>query len=100
VFRNVFHYGESRKKAEVDSNSNNSDDDGVCDDDKEQDKQGFKDDEIMDYLVKYFLYGDCLEQERILEDDGWHVKQAKGIRGYARQRTVAGIECRTSEVSR
>jgi hypothetical protein len=94
VYRNAFRYRESRKKAEVESDS----DDSGSDDDEDQNKQGFKDDEIVGDLAKSFLSGYCLEQERILEEAGYHVKQSKGMRGYVQQQTAARIECRTSEV--
>jgi hypothetical protein len=94
VYRNAFLYRESRKKVEVDSDSDDNDSDDV----EDQDKQGFKDDEIMGDLEKSFIFGDCLEQERILEADGYNVKQAKEIRGYVQQQNAAGIEYHTSEV--
>jgi hypothetical protein len=66
--------------------------------DEEQDNHGFEDDEIVDDLEKSFLSGNCLEPERILDTDGFHVKQARGMRGYVQQWTAAGFEYSTSEV--
>jgi hypothetical protein len=40
----------------------------------------------------------CLEQERILEADGFHIAQAKGMRGYVQAATECAKQCRDNEV--
>jgi hypothetical protein len=99
LFYNAFHYHESCKKAEAECDGSDDDDDRDNDHcDEEQNNVGFKDDEIVDDLEKSFISGHCLDQERIIEAAGCHIKQVKGMRGYVQQRTAAGIECRTKEV--
>jgi hypothetical protein len=58
----------------------------------------FKDEDMYGDLAKSFLQVDCLEQEKILEASGFHVMQAKGMRGCVQKQTEAAIQCRSSEV--
>jgi hypothetical protein len=101
VFCNEFRYRESRKKEEDEEEGDSEDDDDVLDepDDPAQDQDAvFKDDEIVDEFTESFLTGDCLEQERILEADGNHVHQAKGMCHYVQERTTIATQCRNEEV--
>jgi hypothetical protein len=40
----------------------------------------------------------CIEQERILEANGFHISQAKGMRDYVQAETERAKQCRDTEV--
>jgi hypothetical protein len=88
-----------------DEDSDDNDDDSASDDNAEEEEAAaeavshlFKDDGIIDDIAKSFLTEDCLDQERILEDFGHHVLQAKGMRYYIQKATEAAILCCSLEV--
>jgi hypothetical protein len=96
ILLNAFRYRERRQQT-----SENSDDSDDSDDDKLEDEHGndnerhaeFKEgeDEVSN-LAKSLLTSDCIRQESVLEAVGFHVTQARAMRGMVQYRTQEASE--------
>jgi hypothetical protein len=49
-------------------------------------------------MAKSFLGDDCIEQEKILEAAGNHVRQAKGMRHFVQHANESADHCHCDEV--
>jgi hypothetical protein len=98
IFRNAFRYRSSKVGKVHDDVSDGESDSEVEAASDDEDALVDKDD------IKTFVSDDvgcvdsCLEQERILEAAGFHIAQAKGMRGYVQAATERAKQCRDNEV--